>query len=455
VVARLAWMRVCARELSHVLSVSVYVPRACRVSPCSCAGQDPKAACTEMSVGSLCRRAGRLRAPVAGDCGAAAARVDARGAVERLPHLGWFWRGMPLILLRSAIWLADAPFWQGLVVFHGNLNKGWLEGILEETGMSGVVLKPLGVDNLTREMYSCMFCDARFYDNFPTSHVLVFQTDVMMRRRIPAKFFDFAYVGAPFHGFHQMHGGLKCIGNGGYSLRNVEEMKRLLTANNWVEWNQQLKEVEHEDVFIGARSNPARLPFNHEACEFSVEHVWHPNPTGMHKPFSPGHRAPAFEPGAWQHPPWAEKCPERPLWEDRYFSTDMLESLFECVADPDVASDTHKHSAHQTTDMALPNNAWEQMQNAAHAVPYQLTKGCFLTPLASGLKWEESGVEELKGGVELYNAELASALKSKQEFSREEIDEFGGVLPGSGVPYNCFINANGRYFKPVADWWGR
>ena len=113
--------------------------------------------------------------------------------------------------------LADALFWQGLVIFHGNLNKEWLEGILEETGMSGVVLKPLGVDNLTRELYSCMFCDARFYDNFPTSHVLVFQTDVMMRRRIPAKFFDFAYVGAPFHGprgMHLMHGGLKCVGNG-------------------------------------------------------------------------------------------------------------------------------------------------------------------------------------------------------------------------------------------------
>jgi len=150
--------------------------------------------------------------------------------------------------------------------------------------MSGVVLKPLGVDNLTREMYSCMFCDARFYDNFPTSHVLVFQTDVMMRRRIPAKFFDFAYVGAPFHGLHQMNGGLKCIGNGGYSLRNVEEMKRLLAANNY----QQLETVVHEDAFIGLKSNPARLPFNHEAAEFSVEYVWHPNPTGMHKPLNAG-----------------------------------------------------------------------------------------------------------------------------------------------------------------------
>ena len=360
--------------------------------------------------------------------------------------------------------LADAPsrFWQGLVIFHGNLNKEWLEGILEETGMSGVVLKPLGVDNLTRELYSSMFCDARFYDNFPTSHVLVFQTDVMMRRRIPAKFFDFAYVGAPFHGprgMHLMHGGLKCVGNGGYSLRNVEEMKRLLEANNMVEWNQQqdADAFAHEDVFIGARSNPARLPLNHEACEFSVEYVWHPNPTGMHKPFLPGCQPPAAfvkQAGTRQNPPWSERCPNRPLWEDRFMSADMLESLFECVADPDVASDAHKHSTHQTTDMFLPDNAWEQMQNAPHPVPYQLTSDLLLTPLASGLKWEGSGVKETEQGIELHDAKLASALLCKQEFSRDEIDQFEGVSE-LGVPYNCFINVSGKYFKPAADWWER
>jgi hypothetical protein len=323
--------------------------------------------------------------------------------------------------------------------------------------MSGVVLKPLGVDNLTREMYSCMFCDARFYDNFPTSHVLVFQTDVMMRRRIPAKFFDFTYVGAPFHAHHKMHGGLKCIGNGGYSLRNVEEMKRLLAANNWVEWNQQLEAVVHEDHFIGTRSNPARLPFNHEAAEFSVEHLWHPNPTGMHRPWYPGNRAPApyLAPGTWQNPPWFEKCAERPLWEDRYMSSDMMESLFECVADPDVASDAHKYSARQATDMMLPNDAWEQMQNAPHSVPYQVRAGGHLIPLVSGLKWEEAGVDKSDQGIELHDTKLASALLHKQEFSGEEIDKFDSVVPGVGVPYDCFINARGKYFKPVADWWGR
>jgi len=86
--ARLALMRALS-------DVSMYVPRTCRVSPCSCAGQDSKTVCRKMSVGSVCkRRTGRLCAPVAGDRGAAAARVDACGAVERLPRLGWFRRGM-------------------------------------------------------------------------------------------------------------------------------------------------------------------------------------------------------------------------------------------------------------------------------------------------------------------------------------------------------------------------
>lgn len=86
----------------------------------------------------------------------------------------------------------------GLVIFHGNLNFAWVQELLQELNMTGVTLKPLGHDNLTREMYSALFCSVDFYDNFETTHILVFQTDVLMRRRFPAKFFDYQYVGAPW-----------------------------------------------------------------------------------------------------------------------------------------------------------------------------------------------------------------------------------------------------------------
>ena len=78
----------------------------------------------------------------------------------------------------------------------------------------------------------------------------------------------------------------------------------------------------------------------------------------------------------------------------------------------------------------------------------------FLVQRMSGLKWEESGVKVTEQGIELHDAKLASALLWKQEFSREEIDQFEGVSK-LGVPYNCFINASGKYFKPAADWWER
>jgi len=347
---------------------------------------------------------------------------------------------------------------------------------------------------LTREMYSGMFCEAQFYDNFPTTHVLVFQTDVLMRRRIPAKFFDFAYVGSPFtfNSYLVSRGGntaevqlgfdsgLKCIGNGGYSLRNVEEMKRLLAAYDWLEWNRRTVRdlwggqypealVVHEDIFIGSLTDSAQLPFNHEATEFGVESIWHPDPTGMHKPFFPSFRAPAafLKAGEWQHPPWAENCPERPLWEDRFISTEMFESLLECVVDPSLASDSHKHSTDQPTDMMLPEQAREQMQNAPHLVPFrverrriQLGEGALphcdlLIPLVSGLKWEEIGDKAPERGSELHNVELVSALQRKQEFRIEEVAKFGFLSFKQGLPYDCFINVNGKYFKPAADWWQR
>jgi len=85
-----------------------------------------------------------------------------------------------------------------LYIFHGTLNKEWMEDLLEEIGIVGAVLKDLGQENLDRISYSRLWCTLEFYDNFPTTHLLCFQTDVLMRRRIPEKFFRYDYVGAPW-----------------------------------------------------------------------------------------------------------------------------------------------------------------------------------------------------------------------------------------------------------------
>ena len=57
--------------------------------------------------------------------------------------------------MRAVLWNA-CHVWGGsgaaLYIFHGNLNKEFVEDILEEAGITGVILKPLGADNL----YACI-----------------------------------------------------------------------------------------------------------------------------------------------------------------------------------------------------------------------------------------------------------------------------------------------------------
>ena len=291
-----------------------------------------------------------------------------------------------------------------LYIFHGNLNKEWLQDVLQECGITGAILKPLGHDNLTIDLYSELWCSAEFYDNFPTSHVLVFQTDVLMRRRVPAFFFDFQYVGAPWLWHPQVlqhgkstsvvnygagdivvwngYGGMQLVGNGGYSLRNVAEMKRILTEHDYKAekgWanlsatggNSSQRSPVQEDAFISSKCDCEGLPANHEAAEFSVEGIWHPDPTGMHNPLRPCSRPPpqAILEGNTTAP-WASDCPECPIYEDRYFSADMLAGLLECVVDPELPSNAHKYGRHQTSDLMAPS--WREMQAAAVPVPFQI-----------------------------------------------------------------------------------
>ena len=65
---------------------------------------------------------------------------------------------------------------------------------LGTSGWTGVVLRPLGKDNLTICDHDTFLTTKTFYDSLPTSHLVIFQTDVLMRRRIPSKFFVYDYV---------------------------------------------------------------------------------------------------------------------------------------------------------------------------------------------------------------------------------------------------------------------
>ena len=206
-----------------------------------------------------------------------------------------------------------------LYVFHGTRNQKFVEEIIE--GWKGVQLRSVGKDNFSIFDYDALLTSPSFYDSFNTSHCLVFQTDVLLRRRIPSKFFEYDYVGAPWpkpppadlvdgKEVH-LHDDRKCVGNGGFSLRSVPAMRDLCARCSWQDsakdrFAQQPKDASgmplnpkikadspcsyfvDEDSFISARTPSDRLPPNHEAREFSVENLWHSNPCGLHKAWTSG-----------------------------------------------------------------------------------------------------------------------------------------------------------------------
>jgi hypothetical protein len=80
--------------------------------------------------------------------------------------------------------------------------------------------------------------------------------------------------------------------------------------------------IVNEDVWFCSHVAPNKLPSNHEAAEFGVELIWHPNPCGLHKAYVTAYVS-------WDSGP-------------RMYTTDMLAALLETVVDPTRAPDEHK-----------------------------------------------------------------------------------------------------------------
>ena len=95
---------------------------------------------------------------------------------------------------------------------------------------------------------------------------------------------------------------MKHLGNGGYSLRNIAAMKRIISTRQEagegylqaVAWHEKRGHTFEffEDLYLVSYCDPEGLPLNHEAAEFSVERIWHPNPTGCHQPYTPASMVP-------------------------------------------------------------------------------------------------------------------------------------------------------------------
>ena len=161
--------------------------------------------------------------------------------------------------------------WQ-FIIFHGNLNKEFVQEIIDEDLQKykhKIKLINLNVDNLEISDYNKLFKSLDFYDNIPTETFLVFQTDTIICSKNKEKindFLEYDYVGAPWKFMNDR------IGNGGLSLRKKSKMIEIIKNKSSGD--------ENEDVYFSFYDD-LKLP--KDGKPFSVETSFYDSPFGVHK----------------------------------------------------------------------------------------------------------------------------------------------------------------------------
>lgn len=167
-----------------------------------------------------------------------------------------------------------------LYIVHGTKNGNFLKEFVKDWGNVQFIEYPY--ETIDHPKYAEICCDVEFYKHFNTQFVLKMEWDSFIRKPIPDAFFEYAYVGAPWAGYPNdfpdnphIQIGNKKIGNGGFSLRNVEKM---------IEVCSRYKKPAKlgEDVHITNCLKDSDIPEYEMAKEFSVEWVYHPDPVGLH-----------------------------------------------------------------------------------------------------------------------------------------------------------------------------
>ena len=166
----------------------------------------------------------------------------------------------------------------GLAIVHGDVNKKYIN---ENFGhWKNILLINTGDKSHNLSSYSKRLTTPELWDYFRNwSHVLVYQCDALLLRKIPANYFKYDYIGAPWIES-------KMAGNGGFSLRKVESMIKACEKNR----GKKLDEIfncKYEDKFFCNQKNFQYPKSNKEErlqhINFSVEKIYTENPVGLHK----------------------------------------------------------------------------------------------------------------------------------------------------------------------------
>lgn len=122
-----------------------------------------------------------------------------------------------------------------ITLFHGNLNHVLAQELLVSVPCLDTLVD-VGVDNLDSAGYNeLLLSDDQFWSKVDVPEgdsIVVFQTDsgICGAGSAIREFGQFDYCGGLFHSYHTFHGG-SLVGNGGFSVRNVQTARRLLREN--------------------------------------------------------------------------------------------------------------------------------------------------------------------------------------------------------------------------------
>jgi hypothetical protein len=156
-----------------------------------------------------------------------------------------------------------------LFIFHGTTNYQFIQDIIKDWQNVNYVQLP--VTNLNAKEYSKLLTTSSFYQNFKSEHVLIFQTDSLIRRPLDEVYFKYNWCGAPW-----LAKRMGC-GNGGFSLRRVSKMIEICNRYGSSEYN--------EDMYFDTHLRIGDYPIGELQRGFSSETIFHPNPCGIHNTF--------------------------------------------------------------------------------------------------------------------------------------------------------------------------
>lgn len=167
----------------------------------------------------------------------------------------------------------------GFAMVHGSTNETFVKEKFKN--WKNVKYVNTRHQNLDRGGYSALLKMPTFWENFTNwSHVLIYQTDALLIRRIDDVYFDFDYIGAPWSLKNQWC--KYCAGNGGFSLRNIKSCVKACEPQR----NKKLEQIHrgNEDGYFCDQDWFKYPPINSELHKnFAMEKVKFKNPIGVHQ----------------------------------------------------------------------------------------------------------------------------------------------------------------------------